>query len=214
MITTLTKNETLLLIDGPAGKVELVLGTPEGKSNGAWGIVCHPHPLFGGTMHNKVVTTMTKVFQHFGLTSVRFNFRGVGQSEGEYDRGNGELEDLMAVIDWVLDQRINQDIWLAGFSFGAYVALRAAIVRKEVKKLVTIAPPVENFPILELPPVTIPWILVQGEKDDVVVPEKVLAWAESREPKPVIIRFPEAGHFFHGQLQELRTRIEEALAKN
>jgi uncharacterized protein len=211
MLTTLAKNETHILIEGPQGKLEMAVGTPEKTAHGAWGIVCHPHPMFGGTMHNKVVTTLIKVFNHFGLSTVRFNFRGVGQSEGEYDKGNGELDDLLTVMNWVLSQRMNQEIWLAGFSFGAYVALRAATQREEVKKLVTIAPPVENFPMLNLPPVTVPWILVQGEQDDVVPPEKVLAWAESRDPKPHIIRFPDAGHFFHGQLQELRTQIEAAL---
>lgn len=206
----LTKDETLHLIDAPLGKLELILANPMVPPRGAWGIVCHPHPLFGGTMHNKVVTTLTKTFQHLGLHTVRFNFRGVGQSAGEYDKGNGELEDLLAVVEWVQKERIQQDVWLAGFSFGAYVAAKAA-TEFPTKKLVTVAPPVQNFPMLNLPPIICPWILAQGEQDEVVPPEEVFRWAEQREPKPIILRFPQAGHFFHGQLGELRARLEEVL---
>lgn len=210
MITTLTKTETTQLIAGPAGQLELVVSEPTHTPRSAWGIVCHPHPLFGGTMNNKVVTTLVKTFQGMGVATVRFNFRVVGQSEGRFDQGQGELEDLLAVIDWVQQQQIRNEIWLGGFSFGSYVAAKAA-TRIPVNKLVTIAPPVQHFPMQELPPITCPWILVQGELDDVVPPQEVFTWAEERNPKPIIIRFPEAGHFFHGQLAELRARIQEAL---
>ena len=210
MITTLTKDETSHLIDGPAGKLELITAELKGKPRGAWGIVCHPHPLFGGTMHNKVVTTLAKTFQHLGLNTVRFNFRGVGRSEGKYDEGNGELDDLLTVIDW-MQQEHEQSIWLAGFSFGAYIAAKAA-TQIPAKKLVTVAPPVQHFPMRELPPIMCPWILVQGEQDDVVPPDEVFAWAEKRHPKPIILRFPEASHFFHGQLGELQSRLEAVLA--
>ena len=161
-------------------------------------------------MTNKVVTTLIKAFQAFGLNTIRFNFRGVGKSEGKFDEGNGELQDLLAVIDWVEKENGQQKIWLAGFSFGAFIAASAA-TQVTVDRLVTVAPPVEHFPMRDLPPITCPWILVQGEKDDVVPSDAVIAWAENRNPKPRIIRFPEAGHFFHGQLTELRTRVEEAL---
>jgi len=210
MISTKSKVATQL-IEGPAGKLEIMVeesGEPEKQA--AWGIVCHPHPLYGGTMHNKVVTTLGKTFQNMGVNTVLFNFRGVGQSEGKYGNGAGELEDLLAVIAWVQRER-KHDIWLAGFSFGAYIAASGAIHVPEAKKLVTVAPAVEHFPMQDLPPITCPWVLVQGELDDVVPPQAVLAWAESRDPKPIIIRFPEAGHFFHGQLAELRARITEAL---
>lgn len=210
MISTLIKTEQSELIKGPAGKLEVMLESATNDERRAMGIICHPHPLFGGTMHNKVVTTLAKTFQFLGVTTVRFNFRGVGRSEGEFAHGNGELEDLLAVIDWLRVQHPHRDIWLAGFSFGAYIAAKAA-VQMEVKKLVTIAPPVQHFPMNSLPPILCPWILVQGGQDDVVPAEEVLAWAEARVPKPIIIRFPEAGHFFHGQLGELRVRLEEAL---
>jgi uncharacterized protein len=210
MISTLTQQETKTLIQGPAGQLEVVLATPTEEARSAWGIVCHPHPLFGGTMHNKVVTTLVKTFQGLGVPTVRFNFRGVGLSEGTFDQGQGELYDLLAVIEWVQQQGIKNEIWLAGFSFGAYVAAKAATTIP-VSKLVTVAPPVEHFPMVSLPPITCPWVLVQGEVDEVVPPKAVLEWAESREPKPVILRFPEAGHFFHGQLGELRERIAGVL---
>lgn len=209
MITTHSK-EITQLIDGPAGKLEIAVSEPIGEARNAWGIVCHPHPLYGGTMHNKVVTTLAKTFQNMGVVTVRFNFRGVMRSEGGFDHGNGELDDLLAVIDWVQQERGKGEIWLAGFSFGAYIAAKAAS-QIEISKLVTVAPPVQHFPMKDLPPITCPWVLVQGERDDVVPPQEVLAWAEARNPQPVIIRFPEAGHFFHGQLGELRAEIEAAL---
>lgn len=209
MMTILTK-EITQLIDGPAGKLEILVTEPTAEKRNAWGIVCHPHPLHGGTMHNKVVTTLAKTFQGLGLTTVRFNFRGVMRSEGSYGNGDGELDDLLAVIDWVQQTSIKNEIWLAGFSFGSYVAAKAA-TRIPITKLVTVAPPVHHFPMQELPPILNPWVLVQGDKDDVVPAKDVLAWAEARDPKPVILRFPTAGHFFHGHLTELRAEITAAL---
>lgn len=202
MIRTQTKDETTYLINGPVGKLELMVAKPTGPQRSAWGIICHPHPLYGGTMHNKVVTTLSKAFQALGVTTVRFNFRGVGQSEGKFDHGNGELDDLMTVVSWVLQTNPDRDIWIAGFSFGAYIAAKAA-TKIPVKKLVTISPPVKACHMQKLPPIACHWILVQGEADEVIPATEVLSWAEKRKPKPVIIRFPKAGHFFHGMLAEL-----------
>lgn len=212
MITTRMR-EVTELIKGPVGKLEIAISEPLGEERNAFGVICHPHPLYGGTMHNKIVTTLAKTFQNMGVVTVRFNFRGVMGSEGLFDKGDGELNDLLAVIEWIQQQRAKTELWLAGFSFGAYIAAKAA-TQLSVSKLVTVAPPVQHFPMKDLPPITCPWVLVQGERDDVVPPEEVLAWAESRNPKPIIIRFPEAGHFFHGQLGELRTQIEEALKQS
>jgi alpha/beta superfamily hydrolase len=211
MMTKLATNETATEIKGPAGKLEIAIGTPIGPDRNTLGIICHPHPLHGGTMYNKVVTTLARSFQGLGLTTVRFNFRGVGQSQGEFDFGRGEIDDLLAVAKWVQTEMGHQDLWLAGFSFGAYIAASVA-VQVPTKKLVTVAPPVTHFPMRDLPPILCDWVLVQGDQDDVVAPEDVLAWAKSRLPPPVILRFPEAGHFFHGQLGELRVRLEEALS--
>jgi len=211
MITTRTR-EITQIINGPAGKLEVAVSEPLGEERNAFGVICHPHPLYGGTMHNKIVTTLAKTFQNMGVVTVRFNFRGVMESEGRFDKGEGELQDLLAVINWLQKERAKKELWLGGFSFGAYIAAKAATEIK-TEKLVTIAPPVQHFPMQDLPPITCPWVLVQGELDDVVPPKEVLEWAESRVPKPVIIKFPEAGHYFHGQLAELRTQIEGALGK-
>lgn len=210
MITTLTKQETSQIIPGPAGELELIVAKTDVPERGAFGVVCHPHPLFGGSMHNKVVTTLVKTFLNLGLNTVRFNFRGVGKSEGQFDNGDGEVYDLLSVIDWVLHERPDRQIWLAGFSFGAYIAAKAA-TKIPVAKLVTVAPPVQDLHMENLPPITCPWILVQGEEDDIVPAKEVLDWAAQRDPKPYIICFPEAGHFFHGQLVTLRERLTEAL---
>jgi alpha/beta superfamily hydrolase len=161
-------------------------------------------------MYNKVVTTLTKTFQNLGISTIRFNFRGVGRSEGQFDQGKGELDDLVAVIDWAQQMRMGRELWLGGFSFGACIAAKAA-TQLPVTQLITIAPPVEYTLMQNLTPILCPWILVQGDKDDVVSAESVYDWAKQREPKPVLLRFAEAGHFFHGQLGELRTRLEEVL---
>lgn len=210
MISTLTKQETTQLIRGPEGQLEILVSEPTEEKRSAWAIICHPHPLYGGTMHNKVVSTLAKTYQNMGATTVRFNFRGVGRSEGSFDHGNGELDDLIAVIDWVQQVSMKREIWLGGFSFGAFIAAKAA-AQLPVNKLVTVAPAVQHFPMNEIPPIICPWVLVQGDRDDIVPPEKVYEWAEERDPKPIILRFPEAGHFFHGQLGELRERITEVL---
>jgi alpha/beta superfamily hydrolase len=211
MITTPAKTSTQLM-RGPAGKLEVVVLEPVGEQRNALGVVCHPHPLFGGTMENKVVTTLAKTFQYLGITTVRFNFRGVGKSEGTYDHGHGELLDLLAVIEWMQQAQPHQALWLGGFSFGSYIAAKAA-TQIQTKQLVTIAPPVQHFPMHLLPPILCPWVLVQGEKDDIVPPQEVFNWVERREPKPIVLKFPEADHFFHGQLGELRTRLEAVLGK-
>ena len=210
IITPGIRTQNAELIQGPSGQLEVVQEKPIGKDRSAFAIVCHPHPLYGGTMDNKVVTTLVKSFQYLGLHTARFNFRGVGRSEGQFDHGQGELEDLLAVINWMQAQHPSREIWLAGFSFGAYVAAKAA-TQLPISVLVTVAPAVHHFPMELLPPIKCKWVLVQGEQDDVVPPAQVFAWAESRNPPPIILRFPEAGHFFHGQLGELRTRLEEAL---
>lgn len=212
ILTATAKNEVIELIQGPAGQLEVAVSAPLDASRSALGIVCHPHPLFGGTMNNKVVTTLVKTFQHLGLYSARFNFRGVGRSAGQFDHGVGELEDLLAVVGWLQQQHPGREIWLAGFSFGAYVAAKAA-TQLPVNQLITVAPAVEHFPMQTLPPIRCPWVVVQGEKDDVVPPEAVFDWVASRAPEPTLLRFPEAGHFFHGQLGELRMRLEEVLRR-
>lgn len=210
MINTLTQTETLTLIKAPEGQLEIAFADEIDETKKCWGIVCHPHPLMGGTMHNKVVTTLVKTFQGMGVNTVRFNFRGVGRSDGQFDDGQGELADLLTIVKWVEQSYPIQELWLAGFSFGAYIATKAA-VQHPVKTLVTVAPPVENFNMKLLQPYADKWVLVQGDLDDVVPASAVIAWGKSRDPKPMMLRFPQAGHFFHGQLGELMREITQVL---
>jgi uncharacterized protein len=200
-------------IEGPSGKLEALETEikPEISSRQATAIICHPHPLFGGTMNNKVVSTLARAFSNLGFRTIRFNFRGVGQSEGHFDEGVGELEDLQAVIAWVKLRYPEEGIALSGFSFGAAISARAAATLPDCLQLVSIAPPVPRFGLPSLEPIACPWLVVQGDQDDVVLPEDVYAWIETRNPKPKLIRFEKAGHFFHGQLTELREALEETL---
>jgi alpha/beta superfamily hydrolase len=212
-MTSFPQTETTFLLPGPAGNLE-VLATPikSGASpRAAIAVICHPHPLFAGTMTNKVVSTLARAFDDLGLPTVRFNFRGVGKSEGTHADGIGEIDDLLAVVAWAKKCFPESDIWLAGFSFGAAVSAQAA-TRIPIAQLVSIAPPVPRFNLLTLPPITCPWLVVQGEEDDVVIPNDVYAWVETRDPAPQLIRLPLAGHFFHGKLLELRELLETALA--
>lgn len=203
--------ETSFLFPGPAGNIEVITNAPpEEKQIAATVIICHPHPLFGGTMTNKVVTTLARVFHDLGLRTVRFNFRGVGKTDGTHDQGIGEIDDVIAIANWVKKVCPDDAIWLAGFSFGGFVAAMAAAHLK-VEKLITVAPQVSRFKVAHLPPITAQWLVVQGELDDVVSPAEVYAWVDTHKPKPELIRLPNAGHFFHGQLMELRKAVERFL---
>lgn len=170
------------------------------------GIICHPHPLYGGTMHNKVVDYLSRTLNELGVGTVRFNFRGVEQSEGEYAQGAGETEDLRAVLNWARKQRPGHPLWLAGFSFGAYVALNVAR-EFPLAQLITVAPPVNFFDFSGIAAPDCPWILVQGEADEIVPSQTVFDWARNQSPAPEIIRIPGVGHFFHGYLNQLREQL-------
>ena len=203
--------ETTFQLPAKAGELE-VLVTPKNESStrNAVAIICHPHPQHGGTMTNKVVTTLAKTFHNLDLSTVRFNFRGVGKSTGSFADGVGEIEDLLTVIEWVKQTCPQDEIWLAGFSFGAYVSVQVAS-KISVARLISVAIPVSWGGLVNLPPITCPWVVVQGDQDEVVSPEKVYLWIKTLKPKPMLIRFPKAGHFFHGQLLELREQLEKVL---
>ncbi len=199
--------ETRLLWPGPAGEIEMIITSGHIP---ATAIICHPHPLFGGTMGNKVVTTLARTFHDKGLSTIRFNFRGVGKSAGTHDQGQGETDDVLAIAAWVKKERPQDALWLAGFSFGGYVATSAASRLSSAARLVIVAPQVSRFEMANLSPVLCPWVVIQGEQDDVISPEAVYAWVEHQEPKPALVRIPGAGHFFHRQLGELRTAVEKS----
>ncbi|EKD53747.1 MAG: hypothetical protein ACD_60C00157G0001 [uncultured bacterium] len=203
--------ETTFLLSGPAGNIEILAAPAKNNPATATAIICHPHPLFGGTMKNKVVTTLARVCHDLGLRTVRFNFRGVGKSEGTHADGKGEVADVIFISEWLKKIFPNDKLWLAGFSFGAYVATKAAIALSPAQ-LITVAPQVSRFKEDDLSPVTCPWILVQGEQDEVVSPKEVFDWIETLHPKPQVIRILDAGHFFHGQLLRLRDLLFENLS--
>ena len=208
------ESATALTLAGPAGALEAAVDVPEaGQARAGTVVICHPHPLQGGTMHNKVVTMIERSLRELGLRTLRFNFRGTGASEGSYDDGRGETLDLLAAAEWVGRVRPNDALWLAGFSFGSYVALLAAR-HLPVKQMISIAPPVGrwDFSAAIAPPC--PWLVVQGEDDDVVDPQAVFDWIDAMTDKPQLVRMPETGHFFHRRLMDLRGAIKNGVRGN
>lgn len=201
--------ETTFLFPGSVGNIEVLTTVPEKDSPAASVIICHPHPLYGGTMTNKVVSTLARAFHNLGLRTVRFNFRGVGKSAGSHDEGKGEAADLLELAHWLQALFPNDELWLAGFSFGGFVAAAAA-TQLPVNQLISVAPQVSRFLIPPMPPITCPWLIIQGEADEVVSSQELYTWIETRHPMPRLIRLPGAGHFFHGQLLLLREAIEKA----
>jgi len=197
------------IIQAPCGDLEIAVtcpstSPPDGTS--PWAVICHPHPLHGGAMTNKVVYMISRSFNALGVATVRFNFRGVGKSAGEFDNGEGECGDLRAVVDWVNQMYQPSELWLGGFSFGSYVALRSHR-DLHASRLLLVAPAVERFDFNALSVSEIPTLIVQGGQDDVVSPDAVIEWAEAQENRPKFEWFQEADHFFHGKLNELRETI-------
>lgn len=196
------------LIPGASGQLEVLTEYPERYAdNSPIAVVCHPHPLYGGTMANKVVHILSDAFIEMGVPTLRFNFRGVGKSEGRFDAGKGEGNDLLAAISWFRERHPNAPLWLAGFSFGAYVA---ACMHREsaAERLLLVAPPVTLFDFADCQRVDIPWVVVQGGKDEIINPQAVAEWVQ-RQPSPPVFRWlPEADHFFHGRLNRLRDIVK------
>jgi hypothetical protein len=197
------------VVPGPAGALETIAEEAQGPRQPYYALVCHPHPLYGGTMDNKVVYTVARALQSAGVATLRFNFRGVGASEGTYDEGKGEMQDAAAVADFGAARWPNRRLLLAGFSFGAFVALRLALTR-DTARLITVAPPVGRFDFSTLSAPACPWLVVQGDADEMVDPHAVFAWVERLDPRPRLLVMPGVGHFFHGHLTELRDAVVEA----
>ena len=201
-----------LLLSGPAGNIEALTSCPECyRETNPIAIVCHPHPLYGGSMTNKVVHILSETFNDMGLLSVTFNFRGVGRSQGRFDRGVGETEDLVAVAEWFRSRYPDAPLWLAGFSFGAYVATRG-LARVGAERLLLVAPPVSMFDFDTLPRIEVPWMVIQGGKDDIVAPEAVSRWVHGQANRPDYRWMANADHFFHGRMNRLRDAVMEAWA--
>ncbi|MEW9622911.1 alpha/beta hydrolase [Rhodanobacter geophilus] len=199
-------------LTGPVGALECIsdVAAPDEARQGV-AVVCHPNPVQGGTMHNKVVTMVERALRESGLDTLRFNFRGTGASAGSYDDGNGESEDLAAVVAWLRRARPADALWLAGFSFGSYVTIRSA-VRLGADALVSIAPPVGRWSMADDVLPACPWLVVMGEADEVVEPQAVFDWIDGMEQPPELIRMPETGHFFHRRLMDLRGAVKHAIA--
>jgi uncharacterized protein len=193
-------------VAGPAGDIECAIDTPAGTARGL-AVVCHPHPQFGGTMDNKVVQTLARALVHLGYRCVRFNFRGIGNSQGQWDQGQGEIDDAMAVVQ--AQRATGEPLVLAGFSFGGYVASQAgarlATANTGAERLILVGPAVQNFTVAPVPAGT---LLIHGEVDDVVPLSAVLDWARP-QALPITV-LPGAGHFFHGQLAALKQIVLDA----
>jgi uncharacterized protein len=203
-----------LILRGPAGALEAAAAVPEtDEARRGAAIICHPHSQHGGTMHNKVVTIIERALRESGLATVTFNFRGVGASAGSYDDGRGETDDLLAVAEWVQSVRPGDALWLAGFSFGSYVAMRAA-QSLPLRQLISVAPPVSRWDFAGLPVPACPWLVIQGETDEVVDPDAVYAFVAAQEHPPTLVRMPDTGHFFHRRLMDLRGAIKNAVRAN
>lgn len=202
-----------LIISGPRGGLQAVIEeVAPGGAGACYAVVCHPHPLFGGTMDNKVITTLARAMRETGIPTVRFNFRGVGASEGEFDAGAGETADALSIAAWCATRWPGRKLVVCGFSFGAFVACNLA-QRAAVAHLVTVAPPVAMFDFSALEAPQCPWLVVQGDADEVVDAQSVIDWVEKlrrvngSRPPPRLVVMPGAGHFFHGRLLELRDAV-------
>jgi alpha/beta superfamily hydrolase len=206
--------ESTLSIPGPAGAIEVAVDFPDPhQARRGVAVICHPSPPEGGTMHNKVVTMCSRALTESGLTAVRFNFRGVGASEGEFDDGRGEVLDLLAVAEWTRKARPDDAFWLGGFSFGSWVALLAAR-QLPLQQMISIAPPVGLRDFSGVLPPACPWLAIQGESDEVVPPPAVVEWLAAQSPEPTVVRMKDTGHFFHRRLLDLRGAIKNGVRKN
>jgi uncharacterized protein len=213
-----------LFLTGPAGRLEALLWSPPPREGSAApplaAVVCHPHPLFGGTMHNKVVYRAAKTLHRFGLPVLRFNFRGTGRSEGIHDQGRGEVEDVGAALDFLSGEYPGAALLVAGFSFGSWVGLRAACSDPRVREMIGIGLPAGDIAQRDfayLKACDKPKLLISGELDRHGPPEKLAALVsgfsrEVRQQTHVAV-IPGADHFFKGRLAELEREIEEWLVR-
>jgi alpha/beta superfamily hydrolase len=194
-----------VILQGPAGALQCAVDEPAHPPRGL-ALVCHPHPLHGGTLDNKVVQTLARAFVHLGLRVVRFNFRGVGGSHGAWDEGRGEIDDALAAVQGFREPA--QPLVLAGFSFGAYVASQVALRLNgadAVGRVVLVGPAVQSFAVAPVPQDS---LVIHGEADEVVSLSSVLDWARPHVIPVTVV--PGAGHFFHGQLPLLKSLVLRA----
>ena len=201
-----TSRAERLFLDGPVGHLEAIFELPAAQIPVGCVVVCHPHPQHGGTMHNKVAHTLARAFVRTGFAALRFNFRGTEKSEGVFDAGDGELSDALVAIEWIRARYPDAPLWVAGFSFGAAIAVKAAVAT-EVDGLISVAPAISRFASgLKTQPAC-PWLIVQGDQDELVDVDETVDWVDGLEPGPELLIIPEGEHFFHGRLLELREAV-------
>ena len=196
-------------IEGKAGRIEAAHDKIKDANLNKVAIICHPHPLYQGTMHNKVVTTLARAMKSCSIESFRFNYRGVGDSQGEYGEGFGELEDLLSVYEWVKANTSAKEIILCGFSFGGAIAYMGIEKMDIVSSLITIAPAVDRFDLSGYSAPIKRWLVVQGTDDDTVNPQSVFDFIASQDDTNLtLVKMDEVGHFFHGKLTDLKEVVE------
>jgi uncharacterized protein len=207
-MTDLTGNT---FFEGPVGHIEALIKEPAGPASRV-AVVCHPHPLYGGTMHNKVVFRIARAFQNAGFAVLRFNFRGVGRSEGEHDSGVGEQADLLAAIEFVRKRYPEAELWLAGFSFGSAMMLRAAACDDRVRAFVAVGVPITKYDFSGIARCSKPKLVVQGSEDEFGPgPGLEAFFAAMDHPKKLKI-IDGADHFFEGRLGELGEAVSEFIS--
>jgi uncharacterized protein len=209
-----SSKDQLLSIAGPCGRLEMLTRSGDAEDNNLkdWLVViCHPHPQHGGTMHNKVVTTVARAAREQGLDSLRFNYRGVGESEGEYGELEGEREDFRSVIEWVAKETDKSRFILAGFSFGSAIVAMESKDVSETEHIVLIAPPVERYTYPEqfITPVSV----IQGADDEIVEADGVTDWVRKIQTPYDYYYSSNTSHFFHGKLVELRFKLRAIFAQ-
>lgn len=209
----------VLLVPGPVGSLEVVVepGEPVDSSSPWVAVIAHPHPLYGGTMENKVVTTLSRMYRQLGVSVLRFNFRGVGASAGAHDEGRGEVDDMLAVARYGVEHNPDALLILAGFSFGSAIAAAASEVlsgenlsstNRACQHLVLVAPPVDRYSYAPNGEFACPSCVVIGGADDIVDANVVTTWVHDLATPPRLICIPQASHFFHGELITMKTRLE------
>lgn len=207
-----------VIINGPEGRLEGRYHHSK-QTNAPIALLLHPHPQYGGTMNNKVVYTLYHAFVRQGFSALRFNFRGVGRSQGTFDRGEGELSDAAAALDWVQTYNPNASAcWIGGFSFGAWVGMQLLMRRPEIDGFISVAPPANLFDFSFLAPCPASGLIIQGDRDQLVPTEavqKLINKLMHQRDIQIDHRIVQgADHFFAGQLEELGALVEEYVAGN